>query len=127
MSHLDSGFRRRDNEVSQAVYRISQLHTISPAEFVRETERDQELAYVRGSLLGNQMGQLPESYWSYRNALSIRYGLVLYDHKVIVPVGLQNTFVNLLHREHAGVDRMKEAAPYITWKTMDADLRRKVH
>ena len=33
---------------------------------------------------------------------------------------------NLLHRDHAGVNRMKAAAPYFAWKTMEADLRRKV-
>ena len=33
--------------------------------------------------------------------------------------------VNLLHKDHNGVERMKQAAPYITWKSMDADLRRK--
>ena len=38
ISHLDSGFRRADDEVTQAVYRVSQLHTVSPAELVQETE-----------------------------------------------------------------------------------------
>ena len=46
---------------------------------------------------------------------------------VIIPAGLQNTFTNLLHRDHAGVQRMKESAPYIIWKSMDLDLRRKIH
>ena len=32
--------------------------------------------------------------------------------------------VTLLH--HAGLERMKQAAPYVTWKSMDADLRRKI-
>ena len=31
ISHLDSGFRRAEDEVTQGVYRVSQLHTISPA------------------------------------------------------------------------------------------------
>ena len=51
VSDIDSGFRRGDDEVAQALYRLSQLNTISPAELVRET--DQELAYVRGSILSN--------------------------------------------------------------------------
>ena len=40
ISHLDSGNRRSSDEVAQQVYRISQIHTISRAELVRETERD---------------------------------------------------------------------------------------
>ena len=95
------------------MYRISQIHTISPAELVRETELDPELEYIRRALLSNQLGNLPEPYRSYRNSLSTRYGLVFQDDRVIIPTGLQNTFINLLHRDHAGVERMKEAAPYV--------------
>ena len=46
---------------------------------------------------------------------------------MIIPAGFQQVFANLLHRDHAGVDQMKAAAPYVVWKAMDADLRRKVH
>ena len=42
----------------------------------------------------------------------------------MVAAGLQATMVNLLHKDHAGVERMKQAAPYIRWKSMNADLRR---
>ena len=44
----------------------------------------------------------------------------------MVPAELQAIMVNLLHKDHAGVDRMKQAAPHITWKSMDSDLRRKI-
>ena len=59
ISHLDSGFRRADDEDTQAVYRISQIQTIRPAELVRETEMDPELEFVRQALLSNQLGSLP--------------------------------------------------------------------
>ena len=72
ISHLDSGFSRAEDEVTRAGNCISQLHTISPAELVRETEQDPELEYVRYALLSTQMEHLPEPYRSYRNALSTR-------------------------------------------------------
>ena len=53
ISHLDSRNRRSSDEVAQKVFRISQIHTISPAELVRETERDPELEFVRQALLNN--------------------------------------------------------------------------
>ena len=110
ISHLDSGFRRADDEVTQAVYRISQIHTISPVELVRETANDPELEFVRQALLSNQLRRLPEPYRSYRNNLSTRYGLLFHDDRVIIPSGLQSNFVNLLHRDHAGVQRMMDSA-----------------
>ena len=88
ISHLDSGFRRAEDEVTQAVYRISQLHTISPAELVRETKQDPELEYVRQAQLTNQLGHLPEPYRSYRNSFFTRYGLVFQDDMVIISIGL---------------------------------------
>ena len=112
--------------MAQQVFRINQIHSISPGELVRETERDPELEFVRQALLSGQLNRLPEPYRTFRNSLSTRYGLVFQDDKVIIPAGLQNTFVNLLHRDHAGIQRMRESAPYITWKTMEMDLRRKV-
>ena len=127
ISHLDNGNRKASDEVAQQVYRISQIHSISPAELVRETERDPELEFVRRALLNNQLTRLPEPYRSFRNSLSTRYGLVFQDDKMIVPFGLQNTFINLLHRDHAGVQRMKDSAPYVIWKSMDLDLQRKIH
>ena len=107
ISHLDSGFRRADDEVTQAVYRISQIHTISPAELVRETENDHKLEFVRQALLSKQLGRLPEPY---RNNLSTQYGLLFHDDRVIILAGLQSTFVKLLHRDYAGVERMKDIA-----------------
>ena len=87
---------------------------------------DPELEFVRQALLSNQLGSLPEPYRSYRNSLSTQYCLIFHDDHVIIPAGLQNTFMNLLYRDHGGVERMKEAAPYVIWKSMDLDLRRKV-
>ena len=127
ISHLDNGHHKANNEVAQQVFRISQIHSIGPGELVRETEKDPELEFVRQALLNNQLNRLPEPYRTFKNSLSTRYGLVFQDDKVVIPFGLQNTFVNLLHRDHAGVQRMKDSAPYVIWKTMDLDLRRKVH
>ena len=86
-----SGYKRAEDEVAQQVYRISQIHTISPAELVRETENDPELEFVRQALLNNQLGRLPEPYRSFRNSLSTRYWLIFQDDRVFIPVGLQNT------------------------------------
>ena len=49
------------------------------------------------------------------------------DDKVIIPAGLHKTFVNLRHRDHARVQKMKDSAPKIIWKSMDMDLRREIH
>ena len=110
----------------QAVYMITELNAIIPAELSRETDNDEELTYVRSLIINNQLSQLPEPYRTYHNTLSSSYGLVSQDDKLIIPQGLPAVFVNLLHKDHTGLDRMEQAAPYITWKTMDANMRRKI-
>ena len=91
---MDNGNRKASEEVAQQVYRISQIHSISPAELVRETERDPELEFASRALLNNQLTRLTEPYRSFPNSLSTRYGLVFQDDKVIFSFGLQNTFIN---------------------------------
>ena len=81
----------------------------------RETEEDAELRHVRTLILANKLDDLPEPYSRFKNSLFTKYGLIFQDEKIVFPIGLQTTMVNLLHRDHAGIERMKQAAPYILW------------
>ena len=126
MNQPDTGTNKWRDKVQTAIYRITDQQSISPGELARETEEDAELCHVRTLLLANQLEKLPEPYSQFKNSLSTKYGLIFQDDKLVVPAGLQATMVNLLHKDHAGVEKMKQAAPYITWKSMDSDLRRKI-
>ena len=126
MQQPDTGANKANDRVQAAIYRITDKQSISPGELARETEDDAELRHVRTLLMANKLDELPEPYSRFKNSLSTKHGLIFQDAKLVVPAGLQTTMMNLLHRDHAGIERMKQAAPYITWKSMDADLRRKV-
>ena len=111
MRQKDTGVNKGGERLQSAIYRITEQQSISPGELTRETEEDSELCHFRTLLLANQLDRLPEPYRSFKNTLSTKYGLIFQDEKLVVPAGSQTAMVNLLHKHHTGIDRMKQAAP----------------
>ena len=111
MAHLDIGVHKGGDHLVKVIYQISENNTISTAELSRQIDNDEELTYVRGVSINSQLSQQPEPCRTYQSTLSSRYELVFQDDKIIIPQGLQVVFVNFLHWDHAGLDRMKEDAP----------------
>ena len=70
---------------------------------------------------------IPNSYWKYRNELSLFDGCILRGNRVIIPPEGRIRVMDLLHEGHPGTMRMKALVrSYDWWPGIDHDLHEKV-
>ena len=64
-------------------------------------------------------------FWDVRNELSYIEDLVLYGNRIIIPLSMQNTIIELLHSSHMGMVKTKARANEIVyWPGMSSQLER---
>ena len=86
--------------------------TIKKAEFefmldrkktlISKTAIDPELTRVRASMRREDRDTTPDGYRPVSDKLSIRWGLVVMDDQIVVPVDLRRRLLDILHFGHAG-------------------------
>ena len=77
-----------------------------------ETTNDPKLLKTLVCLERQQYDNIPDEYSLYKKQLSTRYGLVLFEGKIIVPINLRTTVISLLHKEHPAINKMTLSAKH---------------
>ena len=80
----------------------------------KATRADLVLSKVLNFLRSGWPSNIPDPvkpYFSRRDELSIEEGCVLWEMRVIVPKKLQSEVLNMLHKGHVGMVKMKMIAP----------------
>ena len=54
-------------------------------------------------------------YWVVRNALTVKQGLIMYNHRIVVPTSLQKGTLEKLHQRHQGMERCRLLAQNSVW------------
>lgn len=62
-------------------------------------------------------------YWLKRNELSIVEDCLFWQHRIVIPVSLQRQVLDLLHRSHLGIVKMRGISKtYFWWTSLNKDL-----
>ena len=61
-----------------------------------------------------QYGNMPEKNMLYKNKLSLKYGLVVYEERIIVPKNLRITVISIFHEGQPAINN-KSMAPRHFW------------
>ena len=81
-----------------------------------ETATDPELQALSRLILEgwpekqNQIQETLCAYWSYRNTLTIEDGIIMKNHRFIVPKALKTKYLEHIHEGHLGVTKCLEPA-----------------
>ena len=63
------------------------------------------------------------AYWNRRNDISIENGCLTWGCRVIIPVKLRTTVLEMLHATHLGISRMKTLArSYVYWPLINSEI-----
>ena len=68
--------------------------------------------------------KLPEEYKQYTKNLSTRFGVMFYDHKIIVPKNLRNTVITLLNKGQPFINMMPRRKVF-RWPKMAKEVQQK--
>ena len=90
-----------------------------------ETANDPNLLKTLVCLERQQYDNIPDEYNLYKMKLSTRYGLVFFEDKVIVPINLRTTVINLLHKGHPAINKMTLSAKHFWWPNLTEAIQRK--
>ena len=64
------------------------------------------------------------AFWIYRESLCISDGVIIYQHRVVIPQSLRNTVLSILHSAHQGISGMESRARAIVfWPGMTEDIK----
>ena len=66
-------------------------------------------------------------FWNRKHELSVQDDLLLWDNRVVIPPQDQRKVLELLHKTHIGMSRMKALArQFVWWPNMDSDIEQYV-
>ena len=108
--------------------------TIKKAEFefmmdlktlIARTAIDPELTRVRISMRREDREATPEGYKPVFGKLTIRWGLIIMDDQIVVPVDLRRRLLDILHFGHAGLTKMTAEAKIFWWPNITRDIENK--
>ena len=108
--------------------------TIKKAEFefmmdlktlIARTAIDPELTRVRISMRREDREATPEGYEPVFGKLTIRWGLIIMDDQIVVPVDLRRRLLDILHFGHAGLTKMTAEAKIFWWPNITRDIENK--
>ena len=101
-------------------------------EYQKEQEIDPNCSQVMKYCRGNRpkKKELPlglRPYWDNRNSLTINNGLLLYNHRIVVPSALKKETLGRIHEGHQGRERCRTMAnTCVWWPSMSKDITEKV-
>lgn len=100
-------------------------------QFAMEVEKDEELRKVKQFSLNGwptrkeKVEKGLKKYWVLRNEITIYNGILFYNDRVIVPIGLRHEMMKIMHEPHIGIEKTKKRGRKIMyWSGMSLDIER---
>ena len=68
-----------------------------------------------------------KNYWNYRDELWIEDGILMKNHKIVIPNVLKRKYLEKVHAGHQGINScLQRAREYIFWKGYTNDIKETV-
>ena len=75
----------------------------------------------------NQIQETLHAYWSYCDELTIEDGIIMKNHRFIVPKTLKTKYRERIHEGHLGVTKcLQHAREYLFWVNYSRDIQEEV-
>ena len=97
-----------------------------------ETEADPTMVSLKNTILNGwpkcskDVHPDVKPYFTFRDQLSTRDGVIYKGEKIVVPKSLQPVYLNQIHKGHIGVESSKRAREILYWSKMDKDIEQLV-
>ena len=92
---------------------------------VDETARDVKILSAFATLEKNQPEDIFYPYRPDRNHLTSRFGLLVYNDKIIIPENMWTTIIAMLHQGHPSATKMDQLAAAFWWPGIYQEIREK--
>ena len=112
-------------DLEETIKQAEQKFTTDLKTIATETNNDEKLLKTLVCLERRTLEQIPDEYKPYYKQLSIRFGVVFYDDRIIIPKSLRTTVIMLLHKGHAAINKMTTAAKPSWWPRITRDIQQK--
>ena len=106
---------------------ITEKSDISLAKLVEETNKEKELNTLRQAVIDGELDHVSMHYRQRKNHLSVEFGLVFMDERVVIPDRMREWILNVAHVDHESADKMREICQRVYWETKNQDIAAKAN
>ena len=92
---------------------------------VDETARDVKILNAIAAIEKHQLESIFYPYRPHRLHLSIRFGLLFYNDKTVIPENMRTTIIAMLHQGHTSAAEMDQLAGAFWWPGMHREIQEK--
>ena len=92
---------------------------------VDETARDVKNLNTRAAIEKQQLESIFYPYRPHRLHLSTRFGLLLYNDKLVIPESMRSTIIAMLQQRHTSIAKMDQLAEASWWPGMHREIQEK--
>ena len=96
---------------------------LEPKKLISKTAIDPELTRVRASMRRQDRDTTRDGHRTVFDKLSIRWGLVVMDDQIVVPVDLRRRLLDILHFGHVGTTEMTAEAKIFWWPDIENKVK----
>ena len=92
---------------------------------VHETARDVKILNTIAAIEKQHLESIFYPYRPHRLHLSIRFGLLFYNDKIVIPENMRSTIIAMLHQGHTSTTKMDQLAEAFWWPGMHREIQEK--
>ena len=92
-------------------------------------QADDRLALLKHTIMQGwsssikQVPQVLQPYWTFREELTVEYGLILKGTRIVIPAKKHEAILMLIHEEHIGLNKCKlHATDTVYWPGLNDQL-----
>ena len=92
---------------------------------VDETSRDIKILNAIAAIEKQQLDSIFNPYRPHRLHLSTRFGLLVYNDKIIIPENIRTTVIAMLHHGHTSAVKLEQLSEAFRWPGMHREIHEK--
>ena len=144
--HLSRVYLRQTEDLPKDEFQVFalELEEINPLDTVKitserlsqlqkGTEQDPVMQALKNTILigwpdtKEQVPQIVRDYWNFRKELTLHYGVLFKNQRIIIPHSLRSEMLARLHSSHLGIETcLRKARDRIYWPNMTTHIKETV-
>lgn len=141
--HLSRVYLRQTEDLPKDEFQVFalELEEINPLDTVKitserlsqlqkGTEQDPVMQALKNTILigwpdtKEQVPQIVRDYWNFRKELTLHYGVLFKNQRIIIPLSLRSEMLARLHSSHLGIEAcLRKARDQIYWPNMTTHIK----
>ena len=109
----------------EAIKRVGKDFALDIPLLVNETARDIKMLNAIAAIESQQPDSIFYPYRPHRSHLSTRFGLFIYNDRIVIPENMRTTVIAMLHHGHTSAGKMEKLAEAFWWPGMNREIHEK--